>query len=79
MSALKEKKLTSLEAEYLLNSKNYDYKTVGDFQKAFIDFRNKNIKQIETLSSFDVGKGSNGDFFSINTGCYCTGQRFNSE
>jgi len=41
--------LTSSEAEYLLNSKNYDYKTVGDFQKASIDFRNKNIKIIETL------------------------------
>jgi len=79
LSALKEKKLTSCEAEYLLNSKNYDYKTVGDFQKAFIDFRNKNKKIIETLSSFAVGKGSNNDIFSINTGCYCTGQRFNNE
>jgi len=79
LSALKEKKLTSCEAEYLLNSKNYDYKTVSDFQKAFFDFRNKNIKMTETLSSFDVGKGSNDYCFSINTGCYCAGQRFNSE
>lgn len=79
LSALKEKKLTSYEAEYLLDYKNYDYKTVGDFQKAFIEFRNKNIKIIETLSSFSVGKGSNENIFSINTGCYCAGQRFNNE
>jgi len=71
--------LTSCEEEYLLNSKNYDYKTVGDFQKAFIGFRNKNIKIIETLSSFAIRKGRNDDIFTINTGCYCAGQKFKNE
>ena len=53
--------------------------TIGDFQKAIIDFRNKNIKIIETLSSSAIGKRSNDDIFTINTGCYCAGQIFKNE
>lgn len=77
LSALKGNKLTSYEAKYLLDLNNYQYNTIDDFKKAFIDFKNKNKEKIKKLQSFFVGKGSNDDVFEINIGCYCAGRRNN--
>lgn len=76
-SVLKAKELTSIEATYLLKKANYEYKTIVEFHKAFIDFKNKNIKKINSLIPFSIGKESNNDSFIINFGCYCAGSRMN--
>lgn len=78
-SVLKAKELTSIEATYLLKKANYEYKTIVEFHKAFIDFKNKNIKKINSLIPFSIGKESNNDSFIINFGCYCAGSRMNDK
>lgn len=76
-SVLKGKKLTSCEAEYLLDPKHYEYETLNDFKKAYKDFRAQNKQKINDLTPFDIGNGSNDDIVYINTGCYCAGSRNN--
>ena len=76
-NVLKAKKLTSIEAGYLLEKLNYEHEKIDDFHKAFIDFKNKNANKINSSPSFPVGKENNNDSFIYNCGCYCAGSRLN--
>ena len=69
-NVLKGKKLTSCEAEYLLDRKHYEYETFDDFKKAFSNFRTLNKQKINALTPFAVGKGSNDVIVYFNNGCY---------
>ena len=77
LSVLGKKSLTVIEAEYLLKKGNYVYKTLKDFQNAFITFRKLNDSQIKRSQSFAIGKESNDNSFSIKVGCYFHGERKN--
>ena len=46
-NCINDNKITQLESQYLLDSKNYIYNNLNDFQKSFLAFRNKNNKKIE--------------------------------
>ena len=76
LSVLTRKSLTLIEAEYLLKKKNYAYKTLKEFQNAFITFRKLNNSQIKCSQSFPIGKESNNSF-PIKIGCYFHGERKN--
>jgi hypothetical protein len=76
-NVLKGKQLTSIEAEYLLDPKHYEYETLADFKKAFSSFRTQNKQKINASTPFAIGKGSNDDIVYINNGCYCAGSRNN--
>ena len=67
--------LTLLEAKYLLEKKNYNFKTIREFHKAFIDFRMKNITIIKKMRTFLMAKARKDNIFSIDIGCYCVGER----
>jgi hypothetical protein len=77
LSVLGKKSLTVFEAKYLLKKENYVYKTLKDFQNAFITFRKSNDSQIKRSQSFAIGKESNDNSFSIKIGCYFHGERKN--
>lgn len=77
LSILGKKSLTVFEAKYLLKKENYVYKTLKDFQNAFITFRKLNDSQIKRSQSFAIGKESNDNSFSIKVGCYFHGERKN--
>ena len=77
LSVLGKKSLTVFEAKYLLKKENYVYKTLKDFQNAFITFRKLNDSQIKRSQSFAIGKESNDNSFSIKVGCYFHGERKN--
>ena len=67
--------MTLIEADYLLDIKNYEYKTVKEFHNAFKQFRKKNAKVIKNSHSFAIGKSANDDSISLSFGCYCGGSR----
>ena len=75
LSILKQNSLTLLEAEYLLEKENYQFNTVEEFKKAFLDFRKRNISQIKCSQTFPIVKESNNKTISLEIGCYCGGER----
>lgn len=76
--ALKENRITYLEADYLLDPSNYSYKNVDNFKKSFVKFRNKNTNP--NSFKFSISK-ENFEDIPINPGnrCYCAGSRISSK
>lgn len=77
LNVLNGKYLTSLEADYLLDLKHYESKSIEGFHKAFMEFRTKNKNEIQESKTFAIAKTSNDHTFSIKIGCYCAGERKN--
>ena len=75
LSVLTKKTLTLIEADYLLKKENYAYKTLKEFQSAFIAFRKLNNSQIKSSQSFAIGKESDSKSFPIKIGCSFAGER----
>lgn len=80
LNCLKDGKLTILEANYLLDSNNYNYLYVDDFKKAFNNFRKKNIKAIGNNIKFSIAKeNQEGNFHGAGNHCYCAGSRISNK
>ena len=75
LNILGNKYLTSFEADYLLDIKNYQYKTLKQFKNAFINFRSHNKIKIQNSNYFTIRREKDEKSFSINIGCYCAGER----
>ena len=75
LNILGNKYLTSFEADYLLDIKNYQYKTLKQFKNAFINFRSHNKIKIQNSNYFAIRREKDEKSFSINIGCYCAGER----
>ena len=73
---VKEKKLSVLEADYLVDIKNYQYDNIKDFHLSFKNWRKRNINAIKNSDNFIFTK-SDITTFSIKIGCYCNGPRKN--
>ena len=67
--------MTEPEAKYLLDIKNYQYKQLDDFHKAFQKYRKDNSAKIKKSPYFAIGKSSDKKTFSIRIGCYFSGAR----
>ena len=79
LNCLKDGKLTILEANYLLDSNNYNYLNVDDFKKAFNNFRKKNIKAIGNNIKFSIAKeNQEGTFHGAGNHCFCAGSRISN-
>jgi len=69
LGLIKGIRLTSIEAKFFLDIKNYNFKSVLDFNNAFLNWRKKNINIIKNSPTFKIGKSSSDDSFSILIGC----------
>ena len=69
LGLIKGIRLTSIEAKFFLDMKNYNFKSVLDFNNAFLNWRIKNINIIKNSPTFKIGKSSSDDSFSILIGC----------
>ena len=69
LGLIKGIRLTSIEAKFFLDMKNYNFKSVLDFNNAFLNWRKKNINIIKNSPTFKIGKSSSDDSFSILIGC----------
>ena len=65
---LPDKKITTIEAEYLLDEKNYVYDSSQTFKDSFMKFRKSKIKKIKMLPSQSISKENN-DYNSLNIIC----------
>mgnify|MGYP006916218332 CR=1 FL=1 len=70
-----KQEITELEANYLLDTKNYEHKTIKEFHDAFKKFRIKNAKTIKSSPCFAIGKSAKDNTISLKIGCYCAGSR----
>lgn len=76
LDILPDKKLTTIEAENLLDEKNYVYDSSQAFKDSFMKFRKSKIKKIEMLPSQAISKENN-DYNSLNIICGCRSGRIN--
>ena len=76
--SLKEKRITCLEANYLLDPNNYSHKTVANFKKAFIQFRKANEKA-NSLKFSITKENIEEDPIAPENRCYCAGSRISSK
>jgi len=71
LSTLISPEITELEAEYLLDPKNYfNSKKADEFKTKFIDFRKNNLKKISSLPTFHISKTIKSNTFRIGHGYY---------
>jgi len=61
---LSDKKITSLEAAYFLDPKNYLYDSSEKFKNAFVKYKASNLKKIKNLPSQVISKEAS-DYYSI--------------
>ena len=70
LDSLPKPEITDIEAEYLLEPKNYKFKNAEEFKLNFIDFRKKKMKSILNLEPFHIGKSPETYTFTIGQRCY---------
>ena len=68
LDILPDKKITTIEAEYLLDEKNYVYDSSQAFKDSFMKFRKSKIKKIKMLPSRAISKENN-DYISLIITC----------